>query len=162
MACFLLLNRTNELSNIVLKNTCQKSKTMNRYGQFYKTILLLVIIPLFFMQSVRSEIPEGIINAISSGNSGALAGYFNSSLEVTILDKEDFYSKQQAELIMKDFFTRNKPASFTILHKGGKEGSQYAIGRLVTSGGSYRVTILVKMKENKVLIHQLRFEKDEE
>jgi hypothetical protein len=63
---------------------------------------------------------------------------------------------------MKDFFARNTPTSFTILHKGGKEGSQYAIGNLVTPGNIYRVTILVKVKENKSLIHQLRFEKDGE
>lgn len=122
----------------------------------------MMLLPAFYIQSVRSEIPEAIINAISTGNSAALAGYFNTSLEVAILDKEDFYSKQQAELIMKDFFIRNTPSSFTILHKGGKEGSQYAIGKLVTSGGNFRVTILVKVKENKSLIHQLRFEKDEE
>lgn len=135
---------------------------MNRNGRNFKISLLLMLMPVFFMQSVRSEIPEAIMNAISNGNSATLAGYFNSNLEVAILEKEDFYTKQQAELIMKDFFTRNTPVSFTILHKGGKEGSQYAIGKLVTSGGSFRVTILVKMKENKALIHQLRFEKDEE
>ncbi len=135
---------------------------MNRFGRTYKMTLLLMILPVLFMQSARTEIPEAIINAISTGNAATLAVYFNASLEVAILDKEDFYSKQQAELIMKDFFTRNTPASFSILHKGGKEGSQYAIGKLVTSGGTYRVTILVKMKENKPLIHQLRFEKDEE
>jgi len=135
---------------------------MNRYGRYFKITLLMMLLPAFYIQSVRSEIPEAIINAISTGNSAALAGYFNTSLEVAILDKEDFYSKQQAELIMKDFFIRNTPSSFTILHKGGKEGSQYAIGKLVTSGGNFRVTILVKVKENKSLIHQLRFEKDEE
>jgi hypothetical protein len=135
---------------------------MNRYGRYFKITLLVMLLPAFYIQSVRSEIPEAIINAISTGNSATLAGYFNTSLEVAILDKEDFYSKQQAELIMKDFFTRNTPSSFTILHKGGKEGSQYAIGKLVTSGGNFRVTLLVKVKENKSLIHQLRFEKDEE
>lgn len=134
---------------------------MNKVGQTGK-ILLLMMLPAFFMQAVRSEIPEAIIGAISSGNAGALAAYFNTNLEVAILEKEDYYSKQQAELIIKDFFARNIPGSFTLLHKGGKEGSQYAIGKLVTSGGSYRVTILVKTRENKALIHQLRFEKDEE
>ena len=121
-----------------------------------------MLLPVFFIQSVQAEIPEAIISAISAGNATKLATYFNASLEVAILDKEDFYSKQQAELIIKDFFTRNAPTSFAILHKGGKEGSQYVIGKLVTAGGSYRVTILVKMKEDKALIHQLRFEKDDE
>lgn len=134
---------------------------MIRCRQFLRLNLFLFILTAAFMQPVRSEIPEAILNAINTGNSAVLAGYFNSSLELAILSKEDIYTKQQAELIMRDFFSRNTPVSFTVLHKGGKEGSQYAIGNLVTSGGNFRVTILVKVKDNKSLIHQLRFEKDE-
>jgi Domain of unknown function (DUF4783) len=135
---------------------------MIRFRQFRRFTFGLFLLLAAFIQPVKSEIPEAVINAISTGNSAVLAGYFNSSLELAILDKEDIYTKQQAELIMKDFFARNTPTSFTILHKGGKEGSQYAIGNLVTPGNVYRVTILVKVKENKTLIHQLRFENDGE
>jgi hypothetical protein len=135
---------------------------MIRYRQYYRLILSLVFFLSAFTQPMRSEIPDAVVNAIATGNAAVLATYFNSSLELTILDKEDIYTRQQAELIMKDFFARNIPSSFTILHKGGKEGSQYAIGNLVTPGNIYRVTILVKVKENKSLIHQLRFEKDGE
>ncbi|MBN1416195.1 MAG: DUF4783 domain-containing protein [Bacteroidales bacterium] len=135
---------------------------MIRYRQFYRLSFFLILLSTAFMRPVRSEIPEAVINAIGRGNAAVLASYFNPSLELAIVDKEDVYTKQQAELIMRDFFTRNTPSSFTILHKGGKEGSQFAIGNLVTSGGSYRVTILVKMKDGKTLIHQLLFEKDGE
>ncbi len=135
---------------------------MKRYGQLYFLLLSFLCIQAESYSSDISEIPEGIITAIRTGNASALAAYFNTSLELAVLDKEDIYTKQQAELIMKDFFIRNVPASFNILHKGGKEGSQYAIGNLETSGGSYRVTILVKLKDNKPLIHQLRFERDGE
>jgi len=135
---------------------------MKRCGQLYFLLLSFLCIQAESYSSDISEIPEGIITAIRTGNASALAAYFNTSLELAVLDKEDIYTKQQAELIMKDFFIRNVPASFNILHKGGKEGSQYAIGNLETSGGSYRVTILVKLKDNKPLIHQLRFERDGE
>jgi hypothetical protein len=135
---------------------------MKRLRRLFKLTSFLVLLPVFFPQSIRAEIPEAMINAIGTGNSAVLASYFNLNLELAILENEDIYTKQQAELIMKDFFARNTPTSFTILHKGGKEGSQYAIGNLVTANGNFRVTILVKLKENKPLIHQLRFEKDGE
>ncbi|MBN2274279.1 MAG: DUF4783 domain-containing protein [Bacteroidales bacterium] len=135
---------------------------MNKTWHYYKPLLLLIFLYAFSLQSASSQIPDAVINAINTGNSATLAAYFNSNLEVAIMEKEDIYTRQQAELIMKDFFIRNTPVSFTVLHKGGKETSQYAIGRLVSSGGNYRVTILVKTKENKSLIHQLRFEKDDE
>jgi hypothetical protein len=135
---------------------------MIRFRKFPGFALSLILLLAAFVQPARSEIPEGVISAISTGNSALLAGYFNPSLTLAILDKEDIYTRQQAELIMKDFFARNTPSSFTVLHKGGKEGSQYAIGNLVTPGNVFRVTIYLKVKDNKSLIHQLRFEKDGE
>jgi hypothetical protein len=144
------------------KSTIINEKIMKSHGQFRIRILLFLLVSASMIQSRSADIPDAIINAIRTGNSETLAGYFNTSIEVAVQDKEDIYTKQQAALIIKDFFNRNIPSSFSVLHKGGKEGSQYAIGNLVTSGGSYRVTILVKLKDSKLLIHQLRFEKDGE
>jgi hypothetical protein len=135
---------------------------MIRFRQFHRLALSFLMLLAAFVQPARSEIPDAVINAISTGNSAVLAGYFNPSLTLAILEKEDIYTRQQAELILKDFFARNTPVSFTVLHKGGKEGSQYAIGNLVTSGDVFRVTIYLKVKDGKSLIHQLRFEKDGE
>jgi hypothetical protein len=106
----------------------------------------------------QGDIPQALIDALRTGNTTVLSGYFNTSIELAILDKEDIYSKQQAELIVKDFFAKHVPSSFVILHKGGKEGSQYAIGNLTTSAGNFRVTLLIKQRDNKPYIHQLRFE----
>jgi hypothetical protein len=89
-----------------------------------------------------------------------LSGYFNTSIELAIPGKEDIYSNKQAELIVKDFFAKHVPSNFVILHKGGKEDSQYAIGNLTTSSGNFRVTLLIKMREGKPYIHQLRFEEE--
>ena len=135
---------------------------MIRFRQFHRLALSFLMLLAAFVQPARSEIPDAVINAISTGNSAVLSGYFNPSLTLAILDKEDIYTRQQAELIMKDFFARNTPVSFTVLHKGGKEGSQYAIGNLVTPNDVFRVTIYLKVKDSKSLIHQLRFEKDGE
>ena len=96
---------------------------MIRFRQFHRLALSFLMLLAAFVQPARSEIPDAVINAISTGNSAVLAGYFNPSLTLAILEKEDIYTRQQAELIMKDFFARNTPVSFTVLHKGGKEGS---------------------------------------
>ena len=135
---------------------------MIRFRQFRRFTFFVFFLLAAFVQPVRPEIPDAVINAISTGNSTLLASYFYPSLTLAILEKEDIYTRQQAELIMKDFFTRNVPSSFTVLHKGGKEGSQFAIGNLVTPGNVFRVTIYLKVKDDKSLIHQLRFEKDGE
>ncbi len=132
--------------------------------------IIKLIIPFLFMQiictgcasgTLYNDIPDGIINAIKAGNASELAKYFNNNIELALSDIDDMYSKNQAELIIKDFFKKHPPTGFNILHKGGKETSRYAIGNLSTSNGKFRVTILIKVKEDISLINQLRIEKED-
>ncbi len=107
------------------------------------------------------DIPPKIFDAMKVGNASELAKHFNTSVELVILDKEDVYSKQQAEQILKNFFEKNKVKEFTLLHQGGKAGAQYAIGNLTTSNEkTYRVYFLVKESAGKPLIHQMRIEEE--
>lgn len=131
---------------------------INRFIAVFAFVLLIVSIPLKVNAEVPGDIPQAMINALKTGNTAELSKFFNSSIELAILEQEAIYSKQQAELIVKDFFAKHVPTNFVILHKGGKEGSQYAIGNLTTSTGNYRVTMLIKQRENKPFIHQLHFE----
>ena len=62
------------------------------------------------------------------------------------------------ENILKDFFINHPPASFDILHQGGKETSKYAIGSLKSGPNTFRITFLLKSVNSKVFIHQLRIE----
>jgi len=131
---------------------------INRFKYFLAFFCLLAAIHWNVSALAPGDIPQSMIDAFKSGNTTELAKYFNTSIELAILDQEDIYSKQQAELIVKDFFTKHVPTGFTILHKGGKEGSQYAIGSLTTTAGNFRVTLLIKLRDNKPFIHQLRLE----
>jgi len=147
------------------KNTLYFTRSMInttlKINSFIITLTFLsLLIPLSLQGSdpMAGDIPQAVVDALRSGNTSVLSGYFNSSIELAILDQEDIYTRQQAELIIKEFFAKHVPSSFVILHKGGKEGSQYAIGNLTTSSGNFRVTLLIKQKDNKPFIHQLRFE----
>ena len=107
------------------------------------------------------DIPEKVLQGFNEGNATLISGYFKGSLELTIENKENIYSSTQAELILKDFFKKNTPQSFKIIHEGGKSESKYAIGTLATSQANFRITILFKLNNGKPYIHQLRIEKDE-
>ncbi len=108
----------------------------------------------------KADIPEGIAKSLKNGNATELARFFNINIDLTILDKQDIYSKSQAELLLKDFFSKNVPSNFTVIHQGGKEDSQYFIGKLTTSTGVYRVSMLLKKQEKELLIHQFKIEKE--
>jgi hypothetical protein len=73
-------------------------------------------------------------------------------------DKSNSYSKSQAELVLKDFFSANTVKNFEVIHKGENSGSQYCIGTLVTKSGSYRTTIFMKQKGDKQVLQGITFE----
>lgn len=108
------------------------------------------------------KIPAGISIAFRSGNAAGLSEYLNSTVEILLLDKEDFYSKSVAESILKDFFSRYRTREFTVRHQGAKNDAQYAIASLVTDKGSFRVYFLLKKVNGQPLIHQIRIESGNE
>jgi hypothetical protein len=134
---------------------------MNKY-----TLNILILLSFIWMSQSSFTppaelIPDGIVLAFEAGNAAELAKHFNTSIELVILEEEDVYSKTQAEQIIRKFFSENKPSSFTVIFEGGKEPSRYAIGKLVTSTGPYRVYLLIKDHEGSPLIHQIRIESEE-
>jgi hypothetical protein len=84
----------------------------------------------------------------------------NTTIELLLLDKEDFYKKNVAETILKDFFAEYHTKDFTIRHQGAKNDAQYAIGNLKTEKGDFRVYFLLKKVDQELLIHQIRIEAD--
>jgi len=124
-------------------------------------VLLFAFLSISTAQD-QIKIPAGISLAFKAGNSSALAEYFNSTVEILLLDKEDFYSKNVAENILGDFFSKYHTREFTIRHQGAKNDAQYAIANLTTDKGNFRVYFLLKKVNSMPLIHQIRIEPDDE
>jgi Domain of unknown function (DUF4783) len=123
-------------------------------------VVLIALSSLTTTAQDQAKIPEGISLAIKAGNAGELSKYMNSTIELLLLDKEDFYKKSVAETILKNFFTEYQTKDFTIRHQGAKNDAQYAIGNLKTEKGDFRVYFLLKKVDQELLIHQIRIESD--
>jgi len=125
-------------------------------------IILLAItttISASFLLHQPNDIIADIGNAIKTGNATTVSKYFNSTLDLMVPGNDGTYSKSQAELILKDFFSKNPPKSFTISHQGSSnDGSLYAIGNYVTDSGSFRTYFLLKKMNAGYLIQKLEFE----
>lgn len=104
------------------------------------------------------QIPAGISLAMKAGNAPELSKYINSTVEILFPDKEDFFKKNVAETILKDFFNSHPAKDFVIRHQGAKNDAQYAIGNLKTEKGDFRVYFLLKKVEGKLLIHRIHIE----
>lgn len=123
---------------------------------------LLLFISLFSFQYTKADILDDVANALRSGDAKAVSRYFGNTIDLTIINQEEVYSKVQAEQILRDFFTKNTPRSFTIIHKGeSKEGARYAIGTFITSQGvQYRTYFYIKQSGLAGTIQELRFMKE--
>lgn len=122
---------------------------------------IIIISLLLISIQIPAQIPEQIVSSFKSGDSKKLAQYFNSNVELVVLENDNVYSKAQAQQIVAKFFSENNPENFTIMHDGGSEGARYAIGSLKTKNGNFRVYFLLKSNEGKDYIHQLRIEKQQ-
>lgn len=126
-----------------------------------KQLMLLLLIAPTLLPVDEANL-AGISKALGDGDAAALGNYFDESVEVAILEQEDFYNKGQAIEKIKAFFQKHPPRSFNQIHKGSSQSSdsQYCIGDLVTNDAKFRVYIYMKNVGGKTLIQELRFNKE--
>jgi len=122
--------------------------------QFFTLLTAGILLSSFTLFSSIDE----VISAMRAGNASEISKYFDNTVEVSMPDKTNSYSKSQAELVLRDFFSSNTVKSFDVLHKGENSGSQFCIGTLVTRNGSFRTTIFMKQKGNKQVLQGITFE----
>lgn len=123
-----------------------------------KKLLLSLIISGLFSSFITISFTE-VLNAIRSGNANEIAKYFDNTVEITLPQRSNSFSKSQAELVLRDFFNDNNVKGFETIHKSENSGSQYCIGNLTTVNGVFRTTIYMKQKGDKQVIQEMRFEK---
>jgi hypothetical protein len=130
-----------------------------------KTPLLLLFFVLFLgtTTEVFCQFPDTIVLVIKAGNAEELSQYFSGKIELIMPKKSGIFSKSQAQLILADFFKSHPVKNFKIIHEGVRKNSSFAIGRYRTQTNSiFRFHFLTKIKDNRLFIHQLRIEKQDD
>ena len=125
-----------------------------------KLVSLLLVTSVVLLSSFnlqKSGIDE-VIGALRSGNSAELSKYFGDNVELTLPDKSDSYSKAQAQLIIKDFFSIKGVTGFDLKHKGDSPGGHFFIGTLQTDAGNFRTNVFMKVKNGKEVVKEIRFQ----
>lgn len=123
--------------------------------------LLILLLALPFMAMTQGNLQQ-ITSALGKGNADALAPYFDTNVEISILEDVDIYDKGEAVSVVKSFFASNAPKGYSQVHEGTSKGkdSRYVIGKLATSTGAYRVYLYLKSEGDKEIIQELRFDKE--
>ncbi len=123
-------------------------------------LLLGIVSPALAQQETKIDIIEEVSSHIKEANIKELSLYFDVTVELTIQERENAYSKAQAEIILKNFFMKYPPKNFKVMHRGTSEkGGKYLIGLLTTeNGGSFRTSVIIIEKEAQFYVQQIRFE----
>lgn len=101
---------------------------------------------------------DQILGGIRKGDAIIISRHFDNLVEITVSEKSNSYSRTQAEIILRDFFSTHTVRNFTMVHRSSSNASELYVGMLTTSRGEFRTSVLVKYKGDKKLVQELRFE----
>lgn len=127
-----------------------------------KTLFVFLVALAFSLISPEQDkVYSDLERAFSRGDEKAILMHSGDKLLLEIDKKESVYSKAQAEMILRDFFEKNRPTSFKLIFKGNSKGnSAYSVGILESQAKKYRITITLKENGSLFKIEQLKIEVD--
>ncbi|MCU0429086.1 MAG: DUF4783 domain-containing protein [Cytophagaceae bacterium] len=108
---------------------------------------------------------DDLINALPAYFKMADAKAFTRNMgelvEINLNGVKGTYSKTQAEMILKDFFRRNLPNDYQLVHQGAtREGLYYTIGKYMYMNGTYQVYIVMRQNRGTYVIDSIDFTKE--
>lgn len=96
------------------------------------------------------------------GNAELLAAHFSEQIDLKVSNTKGIYGKQQAKLIMADFFKKTPALVYKVKHNGGsKAKAKFEIGELSNSKRKFRTYLLYQVHENSLQIIELRIEPED-
>ncbi len=134
---------------------------MKQYKAFVGLLLLSLFPVISYAQGANAEdISRDVSQAIERGSSRDLSRYFGQNVDLFLPRAEGTFSKTQSEMILRDFFNRNRPSSFTVIAEGiARDGSVYLIGNYNTRAGqTFRCYLLIKKVSQNYYLHHLQFD----
>ena len=110
---------------------------------------------------VQDETIEDIGIAMKAGSAKELIKFCNRTVEIKIDGQSSDYSRNQAEVVLRNFFAKNPSENFNYIHQGASpEGLKYTIGKYTYENGAYRVVMFIKKIGDTYLIDTLNFSKE--
>lgn len=87
--------------------------------------------------------------------------YFDNFVPITLNGNQAIYSRNQAEVVLRDFFDKNTPRDFNAMENGAPDNnSKFMIGTFDSQNAKFNVYILMKLKDGNYIIQDLRLNKE--
>ena len=135
-------------------------KNLLRRNRLRSTALFLAIVAAVTFLAPTKDICSEVNKCILAGDAQQLSKYFHSTVEMSVLGKEGYFSKVQAVSVLSEFFKNNPPKDFTVKQGGSNsENTKFSIGTYESASGAFKIYYVVKKEQDTEFIHKLTIEK---
>lgn len=122
------------------------------FGMIYLTAVL---------SPATAQTIEEITQSVHTGSSKGLGKSLQDNITLNINHTLSDYSKNQAEQVLRDFFRKNPPQEFKVLHQDEPaDKSWFIIGQYLSEEAIFKVLIKGMKQEEKLLISTIEFTKE--
>ena len=118
--------------------------------------IFLSILMFASIYTINAQSLQSVLKGLEAGNASVISQNISDNVIITLIDKTDTYNKKDAEVQLKDFFTKNKVSSFETKHKGASPNGSFAVGTLKTTKANYRVNVFMKSDAKGEMVKELR------
>ncbi|MEX2567256.1 MAG: DUF4783 domain-containing protein [Cyclobacteriaceae bacterium] len=124
--------------------------------------LVLFFLSILVVKSQEIKEDYGIAVALEEGSSKAISNYFDEMVEISLGNNKRDFSKNQAEVVLRDFFDDYEAKGFEWRHQHqSNENFIYLIGIYQSINDVFRVLIKGKKSQNEqFIIYSLDFLKE--
>lgn len=113
------------------------------------------------LPTATAQTIDEITLSIHTGSSKALGKFLQDNVTLNINNTLSDYSKYQAEQVLKDFFRKNPPKEFKLLHQDGSDDKNwYVIGQYLGDEANFKVLIKGVKQNGKLIISTIEFTKE--
>lgn len=121
--------------------------------------LSLLILLFMLMPAAKADPVDGVVWLIKQGNITRLSQLFEATIEITIDNQEDTYSRPQATALLNKFFTEHKLVKIELLHKvNTNEKFLFGVAIMHSTNGVFRIAYTFNQIGGSMKIIEMRIE----
>jgi hypothetical protein len=123
---------------------------------FVPILLVSFVKVVFVINSNPNNTLAVLERAFAEADSKKICAHIDNKILLEINNSESVFSKSQAEIILKDFFDKNKPKSFKVNSKSITKENYAMIGTLSTeTDKNFRVSVKLREVGNVFVLDKI-------
>jgi hypothetical protein len=101
---------------------------------------------------------DHLLRLVKENDIKSISNYISDNISISLHDKSGNYTKNQGEIILKDFFEAHKVNSLTVSEKRTQSTAHYAFGVMATQNGKFNLSVFMRFKKGTYYIQEIRID----